>query len=47
VLKKIIIGNNIYTNNFDVLWYINKDELLANWELAQNGELPFNIEPLK
>ena len=29
-------------------WIIlHKDELLANWELAQNGELPYSIEPLK
>jgi hypothetical protein len=29
-------------------WLIlHKEELLANWTLAQNGELPFNIEPLK
>jgi len=29
-------------------WIIlHKDELLANWELAQNGERPYNIEPLK
>ncbi len=26
---------------------IHKEELLANWELCQNGELPFNIESLK
>lgn len=26
---------------------IHKDELLANWELCQNGENPFQIEPLK
>jgi hypothetical protein len=26
---------------------LHKDELLANWELAQNGEAPYNIEPLK
>jgi hypothetical protein len=26
---------------------IHKDELLADWELCQNGEKPFNIEPLK
>lgn len=26
---------------------IHKDELLANWELAMNSELPFNIDPLK
>jgi len=26
---------------------LHKTELLANWELAQNGELPKKIEPLK
>jgi len=26
---------------------LRKEDLLANWELAQNGELPFKIEPLK
>lgn len=26
---------------------IHKEELLANWTLCQNGEKPFNIEPLK
>jgi hypothetical protein len=26
---------------------IHKDELLADWNLCQNGEKPFNIEPLK
>ena len=26
---------------------LHKDELLADWELAQNGELPYNIDPLK
>lgn len=26
---------------------LHKSELLANWELAQNGELPNKIEPLK
>lgn len=26
---------------------IHKDELLANWALCQNGEKPFQIEPLK
>ncbi|MEK7396154.1 MAG: DUF4160 domain-containing protein [Candidatus Poribacteria bacterium] len=25
---------------------INKEELLADWELASNGELPFKIKPL-
>jgi hypothetical protein len=29
-------------------WVIlHKDELLANWELAQNGEKPYKIEPLR
>ncbi|MEF3191285.1 MAG: DUF4160 domain-containing protein [Campylobacterales bacterium] len=26
---------------------LHKDELLADWNLAQNGELPFPIDPLK
>jgi len=26
---------------------IHKDDLLADWELASNGELPYQIEPLK
>ncbi len=26
---------------------IHKDELIADWELCQNGEKPFKIEPLK
>lgn len=26
---------------------IHKEELLADWNLCQNGEKPFNIEPLK
>lgn len=26
---------------------IHKEELLADWELASKGELPFSIEPLK
>jgi len=26
---------------------LRKEELLANWELASNGELPFKIDPLK
>ncbi|MDR0550916.1 MAG: DUF4160 domain-containing protein [Spirochaetaceae bacterium] len=26
---------------------LHKDELLADWELAQNGETPYNIDPLK
>ena len=26
---------------------VHRDALLANWTLAQNGELPYNVEPLK
>ena len=26
---------------------LHKDELIADWELASSGELPFKIEPLK
>lgn len=26
---------------------IHQEELLADWELASNGELPFKIDPLK
>ena len=26
---------------------IHKDELLADWDLASKGELPFKIDPLK
>lgn len=26
---------------------LHQDELLADWDLAQNGETPYSIEPLK
>ena len=26
---------------------LHKEELLADWELCQNGEMPFKVEPLK
>jgi hypothetical protein len=26
---------------------IHRDELIADWELCQNGEKPFQIDPLK
>lgn len=26
---------------------LRREELMADWELAQNGELPFKIEPLR
>jgi len=35
-------------DNLVTAWIIlHREELLANWELAQNGELPYSIEPLK
>ncbi len=27
--------------------YTSEHELLANWEIAQSGEAPFKIEPLR
>jgi len=26
---------------------LRKEELLADWTLAQNGELPYNIDPIR
>lgn len=26
---------------------LHKDDIMADWNLAQNGETPFKIEPLK
>jgi hypothetical protein len=26
---------------------LHRDELMADWQLCQNGEKPFTIEPLK
>jgi hypothetical protein len=26
---------------------IHKEELIADWQLASNGELPFKIDPLR
>lgn len=26
---------------------LHKDELFADWKLAQNGEIPYKIDPLK
>lgn len=45
-----MIGGKFPTRQTKLLqaWIeIHKDELLANWKLCQNGEKPFNIEPLK
>jgi hypothetical protein len=45
-----IIGGQIPARQLRLIqaWIeIHRDELLANWELCQNGEKPFQIEPLK
>ncbi|MFZ4545116.1 MAG: DUF4160 domain-containing protein [Saprospiraceae bacterium] len=35
-------------NRLVIAWVeIHKEELKADWELCQNGEKPFPIEPLK
>ena len=41
---------NLHTKQIKLItaWAeLHKEELSANWELAQNGELPYKIEPLK
>ena len=45
-----IIGGHIPARQLRLIqaWIeIHRDELLADWELCQNGEKPFKIEPLK
>lgn len=45
-----LIEGFIQTNKMKLLiaWIeIHKDELMANWELAINGQTVFKIEPLK
>jgi hypothetical protein len=46
---EIILGSlPAKQNRFIQAWIeIHKDELLANWQLCQNGEKPFQIDPLK
>jgi nitrate reductase beta subunit len=46
---EIIDGNMPATKNKLILgWLVlHKVELLANWELCQNGEIPFKIEGLR
>ncbi len=40
--------SNVPTISIVVAWaLLHHDELLADWELAQNGELPYPIDPLK
>lgn len=35
-------------NKLIIAWIVlHQDELLANWELCQNGEIPYKIEGLK
>ena len=50
ILDGEIINGNLPSKQLKLVlaWIeIHKDELLANWELCQNGEKPFSIEPLK
>jgi len=45
-----IIGGELPTKQLRLVlaWIeIHRDELLADWNLCQNGEKPFAIEPLK
>ena len=50
ILEGELIEGNIPKNkNKLVLAWIelHREELIADWNLAQNGELPYNIDPLK
>lgn len=45
-----LLDGNIPTNKLKLLqaWIeIHQDELMADWELASKGQLPYKIEPLK
>jgi hypothetical protein len=45
-----LLEGNIPANKMKLLmaWVeIHRDELLANWELASKGQLPYKIDPLK
>jgi len=50
-IKKVkIIEGKLPKNKLRIVlaWVeLRKEELLADWDLAQNGELPFKIEPLR
>jgi hypothetical protein len=50
-IKKVeLIEGNLSKKKLRIVlaWVeLRQEDLLANWELAQNGELPFKIEPLK
>lgn len=46
----VLLEGSLKTNKMKLVqaWIeIHKDELLANWELAINGETIFKIDPLK
>jgi len=35
-------------NKLVIAWAeLHKDDLLANWDIARNGEVPFKIDPLR
>lgn len=45
-----VLSGNINKSKMKLLsaWMeIHKDELIADWELAVSGELPYKIEPLR
>lgn len=45
----LLNGNfpNRQTKMIEAWIEIHKEELIADWELCQNGETPFKIDPLK
>jgi len=46
----IVLEGNLPGNKMKLLlaWMeIHKDELIADWELAVSGQLPYKIEPLR
>jgi hypothetical protein len=50
IISGELMGGNLSTRNIRLVqaWVeIHREELLANWALCQNGEKPFQIEPLK
>ncbi len=47
-LNTKITDPNFTYKSFNVIWIeIHKDELIADWELAVNGQEIFKIDPLK
>jgi hypothetical protein len=45
-----VINGSLPTNKLDLVkaWvHIHEEELMANWDLAINGQSPYSLEPLK